>query len=96
MNMLKEISVRKLELDRNEGFYFKGSVLQEPWKAPGSWDPINVLLKDKDGDIARAVFYNMKDKKDSNRLDKMFSGAREVIILNPLYTVALDGLPLFG
>ena len=34
----------------------------------------------------------MKNKKDLNEFDKMFSDAKEVIILNPLYTVALDGL----
>ena len=92
MNSLMEISVKKLEFKRNEGTYFKGNIIAKPWKSSDSSDSVNTLLRDKDGDVARGVFYNIANTEYHSKYDKLFHEGREIIISHPLYEKVADGL----
>jgi len=92
ISSLKEITARKLEFKRNEGYFLKVKVIKRPWKFPGPGCGINVIFKDKNEDIVRASFYNVVNTEDWKKLEELFFMGREVVILHPFYKVAMDGI----
>jgi len=91
--ILRRITIRDLEVKRNEGCFIHLKVIRNPWKIPGPSFATNVLLIDTQGDIIRGTFYNLVAADDWKKLEEMFAIDRELMIMHPFYRIAQDGLP---